>query len=78
MAQCRGAPRSYKTFFGFHLYLAGKYSKNPKAPEASHNVNPAQAGAWCVGVTNYCSFFNNNPPPARQFLRNKILLKKIS
>ena len=75
-----GAPRSDKTFFGLHLYLAGKYWKNTKVPGAQLNVNPAQTITWLVGVTIYCkpTFFNNNLPPPRQFLCNKILLKKIS
>ena len=55
-----GAPRSYKTLFGLHLYLAEKYYKNPKVPGAQHNVNPARAMTWFVGVTIYCTFFNNN------------------
>ena len=46
-----GAPHSHKTFFGPHLYLAGKYCENPKVPGAQLNVNPARAIAWFVGVT---------------------------
>ena len=64
-------------FFGFHLYLARKYCKNPKEPWSPHNVNPAQARTWCVGVTIYRAFFDNNSPPPRRFLCNKLLLKKI-
>ena len=73
-----GAPRSYKTLFGLHLYLVEKYCKNPKVPGAQLNVNPAGAIRWFEGVTIYCTFFNYNPPPPQQFLCNKILLKKIS
>ena len=73
-----GDPRSYKTFFGPHLYLTEKYCENPKVPGAQHNVNPAPAITWLVGVTIYCTFCNNNSPPPRQFLCYKILLKKIS
>ena len=47
-------------------------------PGAQLNVNPARAITWFVGVTIYCTFFNNNSPPPRQFLYKKILLKKIS
>ena len=47
-------------------------------PGAQHNVNPALAITWLVGVTIYCTFFNNNSPPPRQFLCNKILLKKLA
>ena len=45
---------------------------------AQLNVNPARALTWLVGVTIYCTFFNNNSPPPRQFLCNKILLKKLA
>ena len=68
-----GAPRSDKT-----MYLAGKYSKNLKVPGTQLNINPARAIPWFVGVTIYLTFFNNNSPPPRQFLCNKILLKQIS
>ena len=47
-------------------------------PEAQLNVNPARAITWFVGVTICCAFFNNNSPSPRQFLCNKIPLKKIS
>ena len=69
---------SYKTFFGLHLHLAGKYCENLKVPRAKLNVNPARAVTWFVGVAIYCTFFNNNSPPPRQFLCNKKLLKKFS
>ena len=73
-----GTPRSYKTFFDLHLYLAGKYCKNPIVPGVQLNVNLAWAITWLVGVTIYCTFFNNNLPPPGQFSCNKMLLKKIS
>ena len=61
-----GAPRSNgKTFFSLLLYLAGKYCKNLEVPGAQLNVNPARAITWFVGVTIYCTFFNNNPHPPR-------------
>ena len=71
-------PRSDKTCFDLHLYLAEKYCKNLKMPGAQLNINPAWAITWFVGVAIYYTFFNNNSPPPRQFLCNKILLKKIS
>ena len=79
MAQCK-RPRAQivKLFFGLHLCLAGKYCKNPKMPVAPLNVNPARAITWLVGVTIYCTFFNNNSSIPRQFLCDKMLLKKIS
>ena len=67
-----------KLVFGLHLYLVGKYCENPKVPGAQFSVNPARAITWFVGVTIYCTFFNNNLPPPRQFLSNRKLLKKIS
>ena len=78
MAQCQGPRAQIRLLFGFHLYLAEKYCKNPKVPGAQLNVNPARAKAWFVGVTMYCTFFNNNSPRPCQFLCNKIRLKKIS
>ena len=66
-----------KLFFGLNQFLAEKYCKN-QAPEVQLNVNPAQAITWFVGVTIYSTFFGNNLPPPRQFLCNKLLLKKIS
>ena len=72
------APRSeIKFLFDLHLYLAEKYCKNLKMPGAQLNVNPARAITLFVGVTIYRTFFINNSPP-RQFLCNKILLKKVS
>ena len=58
--------------------MAGKYCKNPKVPGAQLKVNPARAITWFVVVTTYCTFFNNISLTFRQFLCNKILLKKIS
>ena len=79
MTQCQG-PRAQmvRSFFGLDLYLVGKYCKSAKVPGAQLNVNPARAITWFLGVTTYCTFFNNHSPPPRQFLCNKILLKKIS
>ena len=53
------------------LYLTEKYCKNPKVPGAQLKVNPARAVTWFVGVTIYCTFFNNHSPPPGQFLCNK-------
>ena len=58
--------------------MAGKYCKNPKVPGAQLNVNPARAITWFVGVTIYCTFFNNNSPPSRQFFMQLTTLKKIA
>ena len=78
MDQCQGTRTWIRLFFGLHLYLAGKYCKNLKVPGAQLNVNPARAITWFVGATIYRTFFNNISLPFRQFLCNKILLKKIS
>ena len=45
-------------------------------PGAQLSVNRARAMTWSEGVAIYCSFFDNNSPPPRQFLCNKIYLKK--
>ena len=72
-----GAPCSDKTFFGLRMYLAGKYCENLKVQRAQFNVNPARAITWLAGVTMYCTCLINNSPTPRQFLCNKILLKKL-
>ena len=46
-----------------HLYLAGRCYKNPEVSGAPRPVNPARAITWLVGVTIYCTFFNNDSPP---------------
>ena len=47
-------------------------------PGTELNVNPVRVITWFEDITIYSTFFNNNSPPPRQFLCNKILLKKIS
>ena len=73
-----GALRSDKTFFDLPLYLVGKYSENPNVPGTQLNVNLALAITWFKGIAICCAFFDNNSPPLRQFLCNKILLKTNS
>ena len=51
-----GVPHSCKTFFGLHLYLAGKYCENPKLPGGQLNLNPAWAITWLVGVPSIVHF----------------------
>ena len=75
MVQCQGPRAQIRLLFGLHLYLAGKYCKNPKVPEAQLNVHPARAITWLVGVTIYCTFFNNNSPPPRQFVQQNTFEK---
>ena len=68
MAQCQGTPQSNgKTFCWSSPVFGGKYCENPKVPGAQLNVNPAHAITWFVGVTIYCTFFNNNSHLPRQF-----------
>ena len=74
----RQGPRAHIRIFWSSLVFGSKILQNPKVPGAQHNVNPARAKTWFAGVTIYCTFFSNNWPPPRQFLCNKILLKKIS
>ena len=47
-------------------------------PGAPRNVNTAKAITWLVGTTIYCTIFNSNSPPLRQFLLYKIVLKKLA
>ena len=73
-----GAPRLCgKTFFGLHLYSAGRCCKNPQSARAPRNLNPARAAITkLVGVAIYCTIFNKSSPPPRQFLGDKILFEK--
>ena len=74
-----GVPRSNgKTFFGFNLYLARRYCKIPKVQGAPRNVNPAWAIPWLFGITIYCTFFNKDSLPPRQFFHEKRLSEKKS
>ena len=72
------ATRSYKTFFGLHLYLVRKYCENPKAPGAQLNVNPARAITWLVGVTIYCTFSVAIHLHLASFFATKYLCKKLA
>ena len=48
------------------LFLVSTYSaKISNVPGAPCNVNPSQAITWQLGVTIYCTVFNNNSPPPR-------------
>ena len=78
MAQCQGPHGQIRIFLVFTSTWQENIAKNPKVPEAQLNVNPARAITWFVGVTIYCTFFDYNSLPPRQFLCYKILLKKIS
>ena len=78
MAECQGPRAHIRLFFGLYLYLEEEYCKNPKVPGAQLNVNPALAIIWFLGVTIYCTFFNNNLPTPRQLLCDKIHLKKLA
>ena len=72
MAQCQG-PRARKKLFSFFTCI---WQEN--IVETQLNVNPTRTITWLVGVIICCTFFNNNSPPPRQFLCNKMLLKKTS
>ena len=78
MAQCQGPRAQILLVLVFTCIWRENIAKIPKVPGAQLNVNPARAVTWFVGVIIYGTFFNNNSPPPRQFLCNKILLKKIS
>ena len=79
MAQCQEPRAQIRLVFGLRPYLAGKYCEKLKVPGAQLHVNPARAITWFTSVTIYCTFFsNNNSPPPRQFLCNKIVLKKLT
>ena len=49
---------------GKTLFLVYTYSaKISNVSGASRNVNQARAITWQLGVTIYCTVFNNNSPP---------------
>ena len=84
MEQCQEVPRlngGPKSFF-ISPILTGNCSENPQSARG-----PAQCKSSLdknmisyIGLTNndllYQLTFNNNSPPTRQFLRDKMLLKK--
>ena len=78
MAQCQGLRTQIRLFFRSSPVFGRKILQKSQSARGSLNVNPAQAITWFVGVTIYCTFFNNNSPPSRQFLCNKMLLKKLA
>ena len=77
MAQCQGFRAQMVRLF---LVITGIWQQDVAkiliVPGAPHNVYPARAITRLEGVTIYCTFFNNNSHPPRQFLCEKILLKK--
>ena len=74
MAQCQG-PRTQmvRLFLVFTSIWKEDVAKTPKVLGVPCNVNSTEAITrllWLVGVTIYCTFFNNNSPPPRQLLRD--------
>ena len=45
-------------------------------PSVLRNVNPTRAITWLVGLSIYCTIFNDNPSTPLQFFRGKIVLEK--
>ena len=82
-----GTPRSNKTFFGLHLYLAGKYCEKLNVLGAQLKVNRARPITLFVAVTIYCNFaiiihlhhasFHATKNFLKKVLCNKIPLKKV-
>ena len=66
------APRSDKTFFWSSPLLSRTIlQKSQSAMGVQLNKNPARAIAWFVGVTIYCTVFNNNSPTPPPIFRQK-------
>ena len=78
MAQSQGPRTQIRLFLVFTCIWQENIAKIAKVPWAQLNANSARAVTWFVGVSMYCTFFNNNSPPPCQFLCNKILLKKLA
>ena len=74
MTQCQGpGAQMVRLCCGLHLYLAERCGENLQSI-AQCKFCPAIICS--VGVTNIAPCFNNNSLTPRQFLRDKILLKK--
>ena len=56
-----------RTFFGLHLYLAGRCCKNPLSARGSAQCKPGPRITCFVRVTIYCTIFENDSTPPRQF-----------
>ena len=73
MAQCQGPRTQIRLFWSSPVFGAKilQKSQNARGPTQCKSDSG-------VGITIYCTFFNYNSPPPRQFLCNKILLKKLA
>ena len=67
-----------RTFFGLHLYLAGRCCKNFQRARGTAQCISGPGTTCLVSVTIYCTIFHDGSPPHRQFLRTKYLKKKIA
>ena len=69
-----GAPRSNgKTIFSCSPVFDRKILQKSQGARGPTQCKSGRAITWFVRLTIYCTFFNNNSPPPRQFLCNKIL-----
>ena len=59
VVQCQGpcVQNDGKTFLVFTYIWQEDIAKIFKVPGSRHDVNPARAIAWLVGVTNHCTMF---------------------
>ena len=73
-----GVPRSGKTFLWSSPVFDRKILQKSQGARGPTQCKSGPAITWFVGLTMYFTFFNNNLPPPRLFLCNKVILKKIS
>ena len=58
MAQCQGPRAQMVTIFLVFTYIREHgFAKIPKVLGVARNVNPARTITWLVGITIYCTIF---------------------
>ena len=78
MAQCQGSRALKKDFFWSSPVLGRKILRKSQSAWRPTQCKSGLGNNRVLGVTIYCTFFNNNSLPPLRFLCYKILLKKIS
>ena len=78
MAQCQGhRAQMVKLFWCLPVIFDRKILQKSQGVRGPTQCKSGRAITWFIGVTIYCTFFNNTSPPPRRFSCTKILLKKI-
>ena len=72
----RGPALRWRDFFGLRLYSAERCCENLQSANGSAQCKCGPGITLLESVTSIALFLNNNPPPPRQFLGDKVFLKK--